>query len=234
MQILYTTYDQYQYLQVEKKFQKYQLQLINPEEFGIKLNVAETGKTPEANAALQARLFATRIKIINQTQTPIKSEQPLLSADQFIIISESSSLEISSLGGEPGSHLHNWPEGRSNMTDEQLIEYCLNRLESIPPEARSAQFRSVFAVLFPKSEEVEYFSGALRGIILKQKPEKIWPNHPFESLFYLPEWEMTLAQHHFMSDDQKQPYQTHHDIAIDQVLEHILYMLAAQTSNPSS
>lgn len=97
-------------------------------------DVEETGETHIENARLKARAYYELTGI------------PALSDD--------AGLEIDALGGEPGIKSRRWRDGKTEMTDWEMIDYTLERLRGVPSEQRTA--RLVTALSFYDGQQ--YFT----------------------------------------------------------------------------
>ncbi|MEO8082191.1 MAG: GNAT family acetyltransferase [Ardenticatenales bacterium] len=113
---------------------------ILPGDVGLDLDVVEDGATFEANAVLKALAFADA------------ADMPALADD--------SGLEVDALGGEPGVHSARWAPG----SDEDRVVALLARLDAVPPERRSARFRTVAALAVP-GRVIATAAGAVEGRI---------------------------------------------------------------------
>lgn len=65
-------------------------------------------------------------------------------------------------------------------TDEELIEYALERLRDVPPERRGAQMRVVCALA--AGTEITVGQGVMRGL-LRETPVRFEPGFPYRALF---------------------------------------------------
>jgi len=129
---------------------------------GITEKPEETGETCEENAILKARFYFEK-----------SGAMPTLADD--------GGLEIDVLGGEPGSRSRRWPGHEAS--DEELVQYTIERLKGIPLEKRTARLTAVLAVM-PRQGEIRTFAGALQGRIVEEPHYPIIPGYPFRSLFY--------------------------------------------------
>jgi XTP/dITP diphosphohydrolase len=102
----------------------------------------ETATTYEGNALLKARAVAA------------------LDAD--VALADDSGLEVDALGGAPGVHSARF--GGSGLDDAGRTALLLDRLRGIPPERRTARFRSVIAVVV-RSGSAQTVEGVVEGII---------------------------------------------------------------------
>jgi XTP/dITP diphosphohydrolase len=102
----------------------------------------ETATTYEGNALLKARAVAA------------------LDAD--VALADDSGLEVDALGGAPGVHSARF--GGSGLDDAGRTALLLDRLRGIPPERRTARFRSVIAVVV-RAGSAQTVEGVVEGII---------------------------------------------------------------------
>src|SRR3989344_3009105 len=120
------------------------IELAGLKDVHITETVEETGTTFEENAILKAKFYAKR------------SGLPTLADD--------GGFEIDVLAGQPGVKSHRWIHGDRDDSDEELIQYTLDRMKSLPREKRGAQLRLVLALVLP-SGEVFTAEEKVRGII---------------------------------------------------------------------
>jgi len=142
------------------------LTLVNLSDVGIVDAVEETGITFEENAVLKAKHYAK------------ESDLPTLADD--------GGLEIDALSGEPGVKSHRWIHKDREDTDEELIQYTLDRMKDIVDANRGAQLRLVLALVLP-SGEVFTSEEKVRGIIPRKASEYRRKGFPYRSLLFLPE-----------------------------------------------
>lgn len=142
------------------------VELIGLKDVGITDHPEETGISFEENAILKAKHYAK------------ESGLPTLADD--------GGLEIDALNGEPGVKSHRWIHSDREDTDEELIQYALDRMKDIPEDKRGAQLRLVLALVMPDAE-VFTSEEKVRGII-PQKPSDVrHEGFPYRSLLFLPE-----------------------------------------------
>ncbi len=140
--------------------------LVGLDDIGVGDFPEETGISFQENAILKAKFYAE------------KSKLPTLGDD--------GGLEIDALGGEPGVKSHRWIHNDREDTDEELIQYTLDRMKDIVDTNRGAQLRLVLALVLP-SGEVFTSEEKVRGIIPRQASKNRWKGFPYRSLLYLPE-----------------------------------------------
>ena len=140
--------------------------LVGLADVGITEAPEETGISFQENAILKAKFYAE------------KSKLPTLADD--------GGLEIDALNGEPGVKSHRWIHQDREDTDEELIQYTLDRMKDIVDTNRGAQLRLVLALVFPGGE-VFTSEEKVRGIIPRQASRSRWKGFPYRSLLFLPE-----------------------------------------------
>lgn len=140
---------------------------VSLSDLGITHVVEETGETFEENAVKKAREYAEL------------SHLPTLADD--------GGLEIDALGGAPGVHSHRWVHEDREDTDEELIQYAIEKMKNVPQRERGAQLRLVLAFVTPDREEALTSEGAIRGIIAEKPSSYRRQGFPYRSLLYLPE-----------------------------------------------
>jgi len=96
--------------------------LVGLADVGITEAPEETGISFQENAILKAKFYAE------------KSKLPTLADD--------GGLEIDALNGEPGVKSHRWIHQDREDTDEELIQYTLDRMKDIVDTNRGAQLRT--------------------------------------------------------------------------------------------
>jgi XTP/dITP diphosphohydrolase len=143
--------------------------LVTMADEGITTEVAETGKTFGENAALKA--------------TALARESGLLT------LADDSGLEVDALGGEPGVLSHRY--AGDNATDDDRVNFLLQKLEGVPEEKRTARFRCVIAIAAPDGD-VELFSGECPGIITTSP--RGYNGFGYDPIFYVPEFDKTMAE----------------------------------------
>lgn len=205
-QIVYATTNPGKFEEVQHIFRGYNLDIHSPIEFGVSLDVEETGKTLEENAILKAESYT-----------------PYLSND-VIVISDDTGLEIDALGGEPGIKVRRWKGYR--MEDDEILSYCLERLHGIPIKDRGAQFRTIIAVA-QKGIPTKLFEGILRGTILSEPQEFRVVGLPFQPVFFVDEHGMMLYKIHDLSVEKKikDGILTHRERAVVAALPYLATLL---------
>ena len=114
-------------------------------EYGLDIDVEETGTTFEENSMLKARAVME------------KSGLPAIADD--------SGLMVDALDGAPGIYSARFGGDRCH-SDRERYEYLLSLLETVPEERRTARFVSVITLLYPDGSAV-VARGECPGVILR-------------------------------------------------------------------
>ncbi|RIL09457.1 non-canonical purine NTP pyrophosphatase, RdgB/HAM1 family [bacterium] len=117
--------------------------LVGPADLGLDLDVAETGDTFAANAALKAHAFAAA------------AGMPALADD--------SGIEVDALGGFPGVRSARWAPG----SDADRVAALLARLADVPLPDRTARFRAVVVLAWPDGTVLDA-EGVVEGRIAER------------------------------------------------------------------
>ncbi|MCL0058112.1 XTP/dITP diphosphatase [Dehalococcoidia bacterium] len=147
-------------------------ELTTPAREGVEIEVKETGKTFEENAAIKALAYAE--------------------ASNLVAIADDSGIEVDALNGEPGVLSARYAGEKAS--DRERADHLLANIAGVPWEKRSARFRCVIAIATPEGE-VEFCLGECRGFIaLESRGEN---GFGYDPIFYLPEFGRTMAELNF-------------------------------------
>lgn len=151
------------------------LELVTPQDLGLRLDVVEDGVTYFENAARKAVAFAD--------------------ASGLVALADDSGLEVDALGGAPGLHSARFSP-KPGATDTDRREVLLQKLQD-RPRPWTARFRSVIAIAGP-GEEIQYAEGVCEGQIIPQ--ERGQNGFGYDPIFLLPDAGLTMAE---LTDDAK-------------------------------
>lgn len=119
MRLFYATTNPGKIFEVGKFLKPFGIDLLGPRDLGLSIEVSEEGSTLEENALLKTHAY-------------------LNSGVEYPVLADDTGIEIDALGGEPGIHVRRWKDGKTRMTDQDVIEYCLERaVEKALPRIRS-------------------------------------------------------------------------------------------------
>jgi len=206
--LLYATTNPGKVMEVRKYLQSYSISLVSPTQLGLTIAVEETGQTLEENARLKVQAYRDR-------------------APDLVVLGDDTGVEIDALHGEPGIHVRRWKDHTTRLSDQEVITYCLERLQNVPAGQRGAQFRTVLALATPDGS-IEYFAGILRGMIAEDPAPLKIPGFPFETLFYVPEWGKLLGAVHDLTIEEKlqQGYLSHRERALQRAIPRLQTLLS--------
>ena len=132
-------------------------------------DVEETGVTFSENAILKARYYAQH-------------------TGEYCL-ADDSGLEVDALGGAPGVYSARYSgQGATDAANNQKL---LLALQDVPPEKRTARFRSVLALAGPDGSLL-LADGTCEGLILSEP--KGDGGFGYDPLFWLPDQQKTLAE----------------------------------------
>lgn len=161
MTLLYATTNPGKFAEAKKNYASYGYDLVSPQDLGLNLDVDETGTTLEENARLKAEAYLPHV------------------AKDTIVIGDDTGMFIPALGGEPGIKVRRWRGYK--MTDEEIIEYCLQRLAGVPEGERQLKISLALAVA-THNHPTQVFVGSYQtNILLHAKPIRE-PGFPFRPL----------------------------------------------------
>lgn len=161
MTILYATTNPGKFSEAKKNFATYGYSIVSPGELGLNLDVEETGTTLEANASLKAEAYLPHVP------------------PDTIVLGDDTGMYITALGGEPGIKVRRWLGYK--MTDEEIITYCLKRLEGVPLGERTLTISLALAVA-KRGSPTQVFVGSYQTNILLKPRSLREPGFPFRPL----------------------------------------------------
>ena len=181
---------------------EYGLTITSPADLGLSVDVKEDGKTFKENASKKVRTFADAIK-----------------DPRVLIIGDDSGIEIPALDNQPGVFTRRW--SGKEMTDQEIISYCLEKMKNLSGKDRRAVFRTVLA-LGSYGEDMKFFEGSLQGEILKKADKRpIVPGLPFGAIFHVSESDMLLLDMHGKSQKERKGYKTHREKAFHRLFQYL-------------
>ncbi len=102
----------------------------------------------------------------------------------FPAIGDDGGLMIDALGGVPGVKSRYWLGYK--MSDEEMIETVMKRMEGVPSEKRTARLVGVIALIMP-NDEIYTLWAEIKGVVAENPSEKRMEGYPYRSFFYLEE-----------------------------------------------
>lgn len=99
----------------------------------------------------------------------------------FLTLAEDSGIVVDALEGELGVQTRRWGAGE-NATDEEWIDFFLQRLESVPDDQRTARFVCC-AALMGRDGKIQIFNGVTEGVLTRELQAPIYRGLPISSCF---------------------------------------------------
>lgn len=143
-------------------------------------------------------------------------------------IADDGGLEILALGGEPGVNSHRWLKGKE-ATDEELINYTLNRMRPFKGEQRKAQLKVVVALAIAGKKTITS-EGMIEGIIAEKPSKKRIRGYPYRSLLWLPHFKKYYDE---LIEEEHEKI-NHRKIALIKIKKELLKLVDPKLQVPNS
>lgn len=158
------------------------ISLISLKELNINSNPEEIGNTFEDNAILKAKYYASLSRL------------PTLADDGGLI--------IPILNNEPGVKSRRWL-GRES-TDQELIDYTLQRLKGYPKDKRTAYLQVCLCLYDPQNNIMLIETEKIKGYIATKESKKPTNGYPYRALFMVDKFnkyydEMAEEEHNLIN-----------------------------------
>ena len=137
-------------------------------EYGLDIDVEETGTTFEENSFLKA--------------------DAVMKAPGLPVLADDSGLMVDALDGAPGVYSARYGHKAS---DKERTAYLLENMKDVPEERRGAKFVCVITCLFPDGRKI-VARGECPGVIARAPHGE--NGFGYDPVFYLPELGMTYAE----------------------------------------
>ena len=137
-------------------------------EYGLDIDVEETGTTFEENSFLKA--------------------DAVMKASGLPVLADDSGLMVDALDGAPGVYSARYGHKAS---DKERTAYLLENMKDVPEERRGAKFVCVITCLFPDGRKI-VARGECPGVIARAPHGE--NGFGYDPVFYLPELGMTNAE----------------------------------------
>lgn len=200
--VLYATHNKGKLQEASVFASSLDITLLSLDDVGLQLDVDETGDTYRDNALLKAVAYANALQ-----------------DSSLIVIADDSGIEIPALQNEPGVHSRRW-KGYV-MTDQEIIDYTLHRLNGLYGKDRDAQFVAELAVIVPQREP-QFFRDTMNCRVVENLPENTVINgFPYRSLMYIPEIDKMLYQIHGTTIESRGGFMTHREKALARAFKYI-------------
>ena len=137
-------------------------------EYGLDIDVDETGTTFEENSLLMA--------------------EAVMKASGLPVLADDSGLMVDALDGAPGVYSARYGHKSS---DGERTEFLLENMKDVPDDKRTAKFVCVITCLWPDGRKI-VARGECPGVITREVHGK--NGFGYDPVFYLPELGMTYAE----------------------------------------
>ena len=137
-------------------------------EYGLDIDVEETGTTFEENSFLKA--------------------DAVMKASGLPVLADDSGLMVDALDGAPGVYSARYGHKAS---DKERTAYLLENMKDVPEERRGAKFVCVITCLFPDGRKI-VARGECPGVIARAPHGE--NGFGYDPVFYLPDLGMTYAE----------------------------------------
>ena len=137
-------------------------------EYGLDIDVDETGTTFEENSLLKA--------------------EAVMKASGLPVLADDSGLMVDALNGAPGVYSARYGHKSS---DGERTEFLLENMKDVPDEKRTAKFVCVITCLWPDGRKI-VARGECPGVITHEVHGE--NGFGYDPVFYLPELGMTYAE----------------------------------------
>jgi XTP/dITP diphosphohydrolase len=144
-----------------KPLLKQKIKLITLTDVGVEEKPEESGETFCENAKIKAKFYAQ------------KTGLPTLADDGGLL--------IPFLNNEPGVRSRRWLGYEAS--DEELINYTLERLKNVPKEKRTAYLQVCLCFFDPKTKKIFFEEEKIEGFIAKKPSGRKTFGYPFRALF---------------------------------------------------
>lgn len=164
--ILIATTNQAKIDEYRKFLEDIDIEVVDLKSEGITQKAVESGKTLTENALIKAQFY--------QSLTGLPT------------IADDGGFEIDALGGAPGVSSHRITDEGKENSDDEIINYIIEKMKTVPSTQRGAQMRLVIAFMLP-SKEVFTAEAVDRGVVGIVPSQTRIPGFPYRSLLYFPE-----------------------------------------------
>jgi len=119
------------------------------------------------------------------------------------VLSEDGGYEVDALGGAPGVRSRRILPGGKDGTDQELIDYILEKLIGVPRQKRTVKLTVAAAVSDPKGRVIYEDRESFSGLVSEKPGPVLIPGYPFRSIHYIPELDKTYAE---LTDKEHEKY----------------------------
>lgn len=135
----------YKIQELQQLLEPLSIKVKSPQDFGINIEVEESGLTFKENAEIKAKAYYELLKIPT--------------------IADDSGLEVDALNKEPGVYSARYG---GKLTDQERNAYLLSKLKNVGDYLRTARFICVLAFKFHDHKPIRFYEGVAEGKIIYQ------------------------------------------------------------------
>lgn len=168
MKVILASKNQHKLTELSSILSKLGFEIALESDYGLDIEVEETGETFEENSLLKA--------------------EAVMKASGMPVLADDSGLMVDALSGAPGVYSARYGNKGS---DSERTAYLLENMKDVPDTQRGAKFVCVITCLFPDGKKI-VARGECPGVIARApKGEN---GFGYDPVFYLPEYGMTYAE----------------------------------------
>lgn len=168
MKVILASKNQYKLTELSAILSQLGFEIALESEYGLDIDVEETGTTFEENSFLKA--------------------DAVMKASGLPVLADDSGLMVDALDGAPGVYSARYGHKAS---DKERTAYLLENMKDVPEERRGAKFVCVITCLFPDGRKI-VARGECPGVIARAPHGE--NGFGYDPVFYLPELGMTYAE----------------------------------------
>ena len=139
------------------------------------VSIAEVGKFPEPQEDGQTFSEIAKRKAKHYAR---------LSKD--FVLAEDGGFEIDFLDGAPGVKSRRVLPGDKEGTDQELIDFVMDKLKGVPESKRGAKLITSVVLADPKGRIIYEDMGEIRGEVPLKASPNLEPGYPYRSVFFIP------------------------------------------------
>lgn len=110
------------------------------------------------------------------------------------VISEDGGYEIDALGGAPGVMSRRILPGGKDGTDQELINFVLEKLKNVPSDKRTVKLTTSIALSDPKGNILFEERASSKGIVSQKPGPVLIPGYPYRTIHFIPKLGKTYAE----------------------------------------
>ena len=170
MKVVLASKNKHKLIEISKITEKVDIELVLQSEWGVDIDVEETGTTFEENSFIKA--------------------EAVMKATGLPALADDSGIAVDALNGEPGVYSARYGFDDS-LDDWGRLQLLLKNMEHVPDGQRQAQFVCVITMVTPDGQTIQA-RGEIHGEILQEPRGE--NGFGYDPIFYYPPMGMTTAE----------------------------------------